>query len=98
MAPELWAQEAFDGHAVDMWSAGIILWKMLVPSKIQLFAAPVPDDIRFREYCLEGKLKERLTGVGLPEEVVDILEGLLRVKSAERYTLDDIMGHPWLAD
>ena len=97
VAPELWAQQAFDGYAADMWSAGIILWKMVVQN-IQLFVAPVPDDFRFRDYCLEGKMKERLKAEGLPDDVVDLLEGMLRVNPTERYTLGDIMGHSWLVE
>ena len=97
IAPELWTQEAFDGYAVDMWSVGIILWKLIV-EKVELFAAPVADDFRFRDYCLEGKLKDRLKSTGLPGVVLDLLEGLLRVEASERYTLEDILAHPWLAE
>jgi len=97
IAPELWAQEAFDGYAVDMWSVGIILWKMIVQN-VELFAAPVADDFRFREYCLEGKMKECLKPTGLPESVVDVLEGLLRVQASDRFTLEDVLAHPSLAE
>lgn len=97
VAPELWAQEAFDGYAVDMWSAGIVLWKMVV-QKVQLFAASVPDDFRFRDYCLEGKMKERLKIEGLPDDVVALLEGMLRVNPTDRYTVGDVLGHSWLLD
>lgn len=97
IAPELWAQEAFDGYAVDMWSLGIVLWKLLV-EKVELFATPVADDFRFRDYCLQGKMKDRLKPSGLSDGVVDLLEGLLRVNVAERYTLDDVMSHPWLIE
>lgn len=98
IAPELWAQEDFDGYAVDLWSLGIVLWKLLVPpAKVQLFAAPVADDFRYRDYCLEGKLKERLQVAGLPDHVVDLLTGLLRAKPAERLTLGQVLAHAWLA-
>ena len=97
VAPELWAQQAFDGYAVDMWSAGIVLWKMVV-QKVELFSAPVPDDFRFRDYCLDGKMKDRLKPEGLPDGVLDLLEGMLRVDPAQRFTLGDAMGHSWLAE
>jgi len=97
IAPELWTQQAFDGYAIDMWSVGIILWKLIV-DKVDLFAAPVADDFRFREYCLEGKMKDRLKLTGLPENVVDLLEGLLCVHPLERYTLEDALAHQWLAE
>ena len=97
VAPELWAQQAFDGYAVDMWSAGIVLWKMIV-QKVKLFAAPVPADKCFRDYCLEGKMKDRLQPEELPDGVVDLLEGMLRVNPADRYTLGDVLGHSWLAE
>lgn len=97
VAPELWAQQPFDGYAVDIWSAGILLWKMLV-TKVDLFVAPVPDDFRFRDYCLEGKIKDRLKPAGLPDELVDLLEGMLRAQPAERFTLEHVMGHPWLGE
>jgi serine/threonine protein kinase len=98
VAPELWVQEPFDGYAVDLWSAGIALWQMTVPDNVvQLFAAPITDDFRFREYCVEGKLKEQLKPAALPDTLVDLLEGLLRIKPNERYTLKDVLEHAWLA-
>lgn len=97
VAPELWAQQAFDGYAVDMWSAGIVFWKMVV-QKVELFSATVPDDFRFRDYCLEGKMKDRLQVEGLPHDVVDLLEGMLRVNPADRYTVGDVLRHSWLSE
>ena len=97
IAPELWAQEAFDGYAVDMWSVGIILWKLVV-EKVELFAAPVAEDFRFRDYCLGGKMKERLKPTGLSDSVLDLLDGLLRVQASDRYTLENVLGHPWLVE
>jgi serine/threonine protein kinase len=100
IAPELWAQQDFDGYAVDLWSVGIVLWKMVVPTaKVQLFAAPVLDDFRYRDYCVEGKLQERLqVASGLPADVVDLLTGLLRANPVERFTLGQVLDHPWLAE
>ena len=99
IAPELWAEDPFDGYAVDLWSTGIILWKMLVTKGlVPLFAVPVPDDFRFRDYCVDGKLPERLRPAGLPEHVVDLLKGLLRANPSERYTLLNVLEHPWLAE
>lgn len=70
----------------------------MVVKNIQLFAAPVQDDFRFRDYCLQGKMKDRLKPEGLPDHVVDLLEGMLRVNPNDRYTLGDVQGHSWLVE
>jgi serine/threonine protein kinase len=56
VAPELLRNEPFDGYAVDLWAAGVMLFTMLFGAGA-LFAAPVAEDRKFRMIC-EGNLRE----------------------------------------
>ena len=51
IAPELLrGTEPFDGYAVDLWAAGIMLLTMLFGADV-LFAAPVAEDPKFQALC-----------------------------------------------
>jgi serine/threonine protein kinase len=56
VAPELLRNEPFDGYAVDLWAAGVVLFTMLLGADA-LFAAPVVEDRKFRMIC-EGNLRQ----------------------------------------
>lgn len=56
VAPELLTNQPFDGYAVDLWSAGVMLFCMLFGSEA-LFVAPVNEDRKFKEICHEGNLR-----------------------------------------
>lgn len=47
----------FDGFAVDLWAAGVMLLAMLLGSDA-LFVAPVLEDRAFQQICVHGHLKE----------------------------------------
>jgi len=94
IAPEVFRNETFDGYAVDLWSAGIILYLMLFGSEM-LFAAPIPEDPKFQEICMHGHLKtvvdkfQALNSAEKPvsDEAIDLLQGLLRADPTKRLTL-----------
>lgn len=89
--------EAFDGFAVDMWAAGIVLFELLVGKKP--FAMPDPaGDRNFRTISVDGDLEWllRAKGIGLDGEAVHLLQGMLRCDPAERLTLSQVVNHPWV--
>ena len=96
MSPEVFANnEPFDGFAVDLWSAGVILYIMLTgfPPYDQATLA----DERF-EVIVTGRLVEQLEewGVILSEEVGELLQNMLRQDPRDRLTLEQVMHHPWV--
>mmetsp|Transcript_12186 Transcript_12186/g.22840 ORF Transcript_12186/g.22840 Transcript_12186/m.22840 type:complete len:492 (-) Transcript_12186:1515-2990(-) len=97
MSPEvLNGDSAFDGFAIDLWSAGVILYIMLIGSKP--FKWPHPTDELFVRISQEGLLKESLEywGIDLSDEATNLLQNMLWKDKRKRLTLAQVMEHPWL--
>jgi serine/threonine protein kinase len=156
VAPEMFVSDGrpFDGYAVDIWSAGVVLFTILF-HKDAVFVAPTDDDKRFREICLRHNFKSLLHQLQLRQDeqqrqqrpgslspapgelrsnilqstvmappsfvatessasvatldwsqlpqplpelsdnVIDLLQGMLCADPMERYTLSQIVSHPW---
>ena len=113
VAPELLRDEPFDGYAVDLWSAGVMLFVMLLGTD-SLFVAPVYEDKKFREICIDGNLRCVLRRrpppaaksdddagdagprLGVSDEAIDLLQGMLRADPKARMTLADVQQHAWV--
>ena len=103
IAPEAFRNDAFDGYAVDLWAAGVILYIMLFGSDM-LFAAPIPEDPKFQEICVHGHLKtvvdkfQALMPGEKPvsDEAIDLLQSMLRADQSERLTLAQVQDHAWM--
>jgi len=112
VAPELLRDKPFDGYAVDLWAAGVMLFVMLLGID-SLFVAPVVEDRKFKKICVDGNLRQVLrrhkklksgtaTGAGsnsatiISEEAIDLLQGMLRADPKDRLTLADVQRHAWV--
>jgi len=103
LAPEMFRNEAFDGYAVDLWAAGVILYLMLFGDAM-MFAAPIPEDPRFQEICVAGHLKavvEKFYALNpdpdpVSDEAIDLLQNMLQADPANRLTLMQVKNHAWL--
>lgn len=93
VAPEVITGQAY-GRAVDMWSAGVILYILLsgsVPfddeSEIKLFKkiARGDYDLSYEEWQ------------AISEEAKDLIRGLMCVDPKKRLTADQALAHPWWA-
>jgi serine/threonine protein kinase len=98
MSPEVAANvDAFDGFAIDLWAAGVILYIMLTgfPPYDQASRA----DQRF-DLIVRGKLMEQLRNwdIELSEEAGDLLQNMMRLHPKERLTLAQVLQHPWVSD
>jgi serine/threonine protein kinase len=98
MSPEIFQnKDNFDGFAVDLWSAGVILYIMLTgfPPYDQATRA----DQRF-EIIVEGQLVEqlRLWEINVSDEAGDLLQSMLRLDPRQRLTLAQVMTHPWVTN
>lgn len=96
MSPEILNSEAFDGFGIDLWSAAVILYIMLIGCKP--FKLPHPTDEQFRRLTLDGMLKENLKywEIELTDDAIDLLQNMLKFEQCERFSLSEVMQHPWV--
>lgn len=97
MAPEVCMRhETFDGFAIDLWAAGIVLFEFLVGKKP--FAMPDPVDPNFHAIAVEGDLASFLQSrdIEVNDDAVDLLQKMLQYDPAKRLTLAEIANHPWV--
>ena len=87
-APEVLDCREYHGMLADVWSSGIVLFGML--SGFLPFGDP--DDEVNKKLVLQGKIEMPKF---FSKEVTDLLKHMLDVNPLTRYTLEEIMAHPW---
>jgi serine/threonine protein kinase len=95
ISPEILANsEPFDGFAVDIWAAGIVLFIMLVG--LPPFELASRDDPRFRLIC-RGGLGQLVEHWQRPisQDAIDLLQNMLQEDPRDRLSLFQVMDHPW---
>lgn len=98
MSPEIYNNSAaFDGFAVDMWAAGVILFLML--TGFPPWERACPTDERFH-YMTAGYLVQMLTEweIGLSSDAMDLLQRMLFLEPKDRLSLDQARAHPWMVN
>jgi serine/threonine protein kinase len=95
LAPEILEGSDFDGFAVDLWAAGIILFCWLV--RATPFRVAHPSDLRFARISA-GHLKEMVRGleISMSDDACDLLQHMLHGDAMKRLCLSQIQDHPWL--
>ena len=96
MSPEIYQNAVpFDGHAVDMWAAGVILFLML--TGFPPWDRASQTDERFR-YMSAGYLVQMLTEWEIPisPDAMDLLQRMLFLDPKDRLCLDQVRAHPWM--
>lgn len=96
LAPEMFDQKPFDGHATDLWAAAITLFITLVG--LAPFEMAQSSDKRFQKIAEDGQLEDFLQSldVSLSAEAVDLLQNMLWSDPRDRLTLADVLAHPWV--
>ena len=98
MSPEVYHNsENFDGFAIDLWAAGVILYIML--TGFPPYDHATMADKRF-EIIVEGELIEQLRTweIYLSDEAGDLMQRMLRMDPKKRLTLAEVMEHPWVTN
>jgi serine/threonine protein kinase len=98
LAPEIIARDAaFDGFAVDLWAAGVVLFVTLVG--LAPFKWAHESDRRYAKIA-KGQLKHLLHSlkIMLSDEACDLLQNMFWRDPRKRLTLAQVMEHPWVLD
>lgn len=96
MSPEVFANtDAFDGFAIDVWAAGVILYIML--TGFPPYDQASRTDQRF-DLIINGSLARQLKSwdINLSEDAEDLLQNMLQLNPGERLSLAEVMAHPWV--
>lgn len=96
LSPEvLLSEQPFDGPAVDLWAAGVMLFIML--TGLPPWEEPKMTDENFK-LMTTGYLMQILTErrVGLSEDAMDLLQRMFWVDPADRLSLEQVCAHPWM--
>jgi serine/threonine protein kinase len=97
MSPEIFSNTVpFDGFAVDLWAAGVILYIML--TGFPPYDQAHRSDQRF-DLIVNGNLVRQLRswGIQLSDDAGDLLQNMLQLDPRKRLTLAQVMVHPWVA-
>lgn len=97
MSPEVCMNQLpFDGPAVDLWAAGVILFLML--TGFPPWERSVSTDERFK-YMSNGYLVQMLTEwqVGLSADAMDLLQRMFWIEPTDRLSLEQVCAHPWMS-
>ena len=109
MAPEIYlctSEKGYDPFPVDLWSSGIALYIMLSGTIPFLFSDDNNNNNSFSN-DKENKKNNNILKYNIinnqPKEIKDIskeandlIMGLLNKNPKKRYTINDVLNHPWL--
>jgi serine/threonine protein kinase len=96
MSPEVAANiENFDGFAIDLWAAGVILYIML--TGFPPYDMANRTDQRF-ELIIQGRLMEQLRKweINISDDAGSLLQSMLQFDPRQRLTLAQVLAHPWV--
>ena len=90
IAPEILKGRGYEGYAVDIWSAGVVLYAM-VYGAVPFKASNMQE---LQKLILRGRytLKENVS-----EEVRDLISKMLEGDPQKRITIPQILCHKWFA-
>ncbi|KAI9008128.1 kinase-like domain-containing protein [Gaertneriomyces semiglobifer] len=92
-SPEELKQSTHYNPASDIWSLGCVLFAMLAGS------LPFNDGFlpRLQKMIVNGRYDvSKLANANVSQSAKDLIAGMLRTKPEERFSMRDIMNHPWV--
>ena len=97
VAPEVLGPEMYD-LSCDMWSIGVIMYILLCgyPPFYSYGGAPISPGMKKRirqgQYTFPDPEWTNVT-----KNAKELIKGLLKTNPSERYTIDDVLRHPWIS-
>mmetsp|Transcript_4907 Transcript_4907/g.10848 ORF Transcript_4907/g.10848 Transcript_4907/m.10848 type:complete len:415 (-) Transcript_4907:461-1705(-) len=98
MSPEVFANTAaFDGFAIDLWAAAVILYIMI--TGFPPYDQASRTDPGF-DAITKGRLVQQLNAwdIEISQDAGDLLQSMLRLDPRERLSLADVISHPWVVN
>ena len=95
MSPEIYRSRLpFDAEAIDVWSAGCVLFCMLTGN--DSYKVPLREDVKF--LYMTRYLQDLFDqwDVNISNECVELLRMILQVRPDRRYSIDEILRHRWM--
>ena len=100
MAPEIHLRKPYKGDQVDVFSCGVILFMMVTQTQPFNKAHPKNDQL-FKALCLKPDAFwqchcQQKGPDFFSTEFKDFIQQILKLKSEERLSIDQIRAHPWM--
>ena len=107
-APEVLADDGYDGFAADMWSLGVCLFAML--SGFFPLDTASPADWRYGKLVeaqamgkssvatIYGFYQKPIADLSASASATSLMDGLLQIDPATRLTMAQSRKHPWVTD
>ena len=90
IAPEIIRNEGYKGFKADLWSAGVVLFALLLGTVP--FKANNMKDLHQQILSAKYNMKEQVT-----DEAKNLIQGLLCTDPKKRLSVRRVLMHPWLA-
>jgi serine/threonine-protein kinase Chk1 len=88
--------QAATGYApniADIWSCGVVLFVLLVGNTP--WDEPTLRSEEFKEYVETGGRSTDELWEKVPQQILSLLRGMLKLDPQSRFTLDEVRTHPW---
>mmetsp|Transcript_19041 Transcript_19041/g.26383 ORF Transcript_19041/g.26383 Transcript_19041/m.26383 type:complete len:141 (+) Transcript_19041:3-425(+) len=94
ISPEIYqSRNPFDGEAIDVWSAGIVLYGMI--TGFGSYEWPKTDDVIFERMAYQMSPLLRSWNSDVSDQAIDLMVGMLQVDPRLRLSTNEVLNHPW---